>query len=69
MGYLDKEMKAAYNKLYDFIGNYVQLVGHVNLPIALGMEPLSATQFVEFMVMNKDISYNSITGRPLPKKM
>lgn len=69
MGLLDKEMAPSYNELYGFTGNPVQIVGRVKLPLTLGEEPRSATQVVEFMVVNEDISYNGILGRPMLKEM
>lgn len=39
MGYLDKNLKVAYNELYGFTWNLLQIVGHVNLHVTLGVEP------------------------------
>ena len=43
--------------------------GRVKLLVTLGAEPLSAIQVEEFIVVNEDISYNAIVGRPLLKEM
>ncbi|KAK1380929.1 hypothetical protein POM88_027673 [Heracleum sosnowskyi] len=69
MGLADKEMSPAYNDLYGFTGGPVQVVGRVKLPVVLGAEPMRATQVTKFMVVNEDISYNCIVGRPLLKEM
>ncbi|KAK1380894.1 hypothetical protein POM88_027638 [Heracleum sosnowskyi] len=69
MGLTDKEMSPAYNDLYGFTGEPVQVVGRVKLPVVLGAEPMRAMQVTEFMVVNEDISYNCIVGRPLLKEM
>ena len=65
----DKDMMACYNELYGFTGNAVQIVGRVRLPITLGVEPRAVTQVAEFMVVNEDISYNGILGRPILRDM
>ncbi|XP_063935619.1 uncharacterized protein LOC135147089 [Daucus carota subsp. sativus] len=65
----DKDMMACYNELYGFTGNAVQIIGRVRLPITLGVEPLATTQVAEFMIVNEDISYNGILGRPIVRHM
>lgn len=60
---------ACYNKLHGFIGNVVQIVGRVKLSITLGVESVATTHVAEFMIVNEDISYNGILGRPILKEM
>ena len=64
MGLLDKDLTLTNNELYEFTGNLVHIVGKIKLPMTLGEGPLSVTQMIEFMVVNEDISYNVIMGRP-----
>lgn len=69
MGLATKEMTTVYNELYGFIGNSVPIMGRGKLPVTLGSEPLSVTQFADLMIINEDISYNGIIGRPILKEM
>ena len=61
----NKVMLACYNELYGFTRNVVYIFGRVRLPITLGGEPLTTIQVAEFMIVNEDISYNGILGRPI----
>lgn len=67
MGLLDKELLPTNNELYGFTGNPVQITGRIKLPLTLGEDPIMATQVMEFMVVNEDISHNTILGRPVLK--
>ena len=64
MGFIDKDMTPTSNGLYGFTGNLDHIMGKIKVLMTLGEEPCSVTQMTEFMMVNEDISYNVIMGRP-----
>ncbi|XP_074374966.1 uncharacterized protein LOC141716663 [Apium graveolens] len=69
MGLVDSELLPCYNDVYGFTGPPVLVVGRIKLPVTLGEEPRTATRATEFLVVNEDISYNGIIGRPMLREM
>ncbi|XP_074347334.1 uncharacterized protein LOC141686183 [Apium graveolens] len=69
IGLVDNELLPFYNDVYGFTGPPVLVVGRIKLPVTLGEEPWTATRITEFVVVNEDISYNGIIGRPLLREM
>lgn len=65
LGLLDKELLPTNNELYGFMGDRVQIMGKVKLPLTLGAESMAITQITEFMVVYEDISYKTILGKPV----
>ena len=55
--------------IYGFRGEAVKVKGTIRLPVTLGERTCSATQVMDFMIVDHDSSHNAIIGRPLLKEM
>lgn len=55
--------------IYEFGGESVKVKGTIRLPVTLGEGTCSATQVMDFMVVDHDSSHNAIIRRPLLKGM
>nr|XP_017247956.1 PREDICTED: uncharacterized protein LOC108219166 [Daucus carota subsp. sativus] len=69
LGLPDKDMKVEDVYIYGFGGEAVKVKGTIRLPVTLGEGTCSATQVMDFMIVDHDSSHNAIIGRPLLKEM
>ncbi|XP_074327497.1 uncharacterized protein LOC141665412 [Apium graveolens] len=69
LGLRDKDMEKEESYVYGFCGEIVKVKGTIDLPITIKEEHLSATQDIQFMVIDQESSYNILLGRPFLKEM
>lgn len=69
MGLPDRDMTVENIYLYGFGGEAIKAKGTIRLPVTLGEHSRTATQIVEFMVVNQGSAHNALIGRPLLKEM
>ncbi|XP_063942768.1 uncharacterized protein LOC135150410 [Daucus carota subsp. sativus] len=69
LGLPDKDMKVEDVYIYGFGREAVKVKGTIRLPVTLGEGTCSATQVMDFMIVDHDSSHNTIVGRPLLKEM
>lgn len=57
------------DSLYGFANYLVAMKGKIRLPVILEEALCTTTQLTEFIVVDKNISYNAILGRSIQKEM
>lgn len=62
LGIIESPLVSCDAELFGFAGEQVSPVGSVLLPVTMGTYPTSATTLVDFLVVNKQSSYNIIIG-------
>lgn len=62
MGFLDKDFTTTNDSLYGFSNNLVSMKREIRLLATLSEVPHTATQLADFIVVDKNISYNAFLG-------
>ncbi|XP_041020406.1 uncharacterized protein LOC121262037 [Juglans microcarpa x Juglans regia] len=65
MGLNMSQLHPAPTTLKGFIGDVVQPMGSMTLPVSVGTDPYLATTMTEFLVVRTQSSYNALIGRPM----
>jgi hypothetical protein len=59
-----EKLKPFVSPLVGFMGEQVQPIGLISLPITVGTTPKQATIMVDFLVVNRPFAYNAIINHP-----
>src|SRR3954465_6329466 len=68
-GYKSQRLEGVCGGLVGFTGHEAPIVGILTLPMTLGEWPRTATEMIDFVVMDLPSAYNGILGRTLLSAM